>query len=61
LGLTKDDDTLPPRFLQDPMPDGAAKGQIVHLDVTLPEYYELRGWSDTGIPTEAKLHELNLR
>ena len=61
IGLTKDDDTLPPRFLRDPMPDGAAKGQIVHLDVTLPEYYELRGWSDTGIPTEAKLNELNLR
>ncbi|MBN1226511.1 MAG: aldehyde ferredoxin oxidoreductase family protein [Deltaproteobacteria bacterium] len=61
IGLTKDDDTLPPRFLEEPMPDGASKGQIVHLDVTLPEYYELRGWSDTGIPTEAKLQELNLR
>jgi aldehyde:ferredoxin oxidoreductase len=61
IGLTKADDTLPPRFLEDPMPDGAAKGQIVHLDVTLPEYYKLRGWSDTGIPTEAKLQELNLR
>ncbi|MGM0383720.1 MAG: aldehyde ferredoxin oxidoreductase family protein [Thermodesulfobacteriota bacterium] len=61
IGLTKDDDTLPPRFLEDPMPDGAAKGQIVHLDVTLPEYYELRGWSDTGIPSEVKLQELNLR
>jgi aldehyde:ferredoxin oxidoreductase len=60
VGLTKADDTLPPRFLEDPMPDGAAKGQIVHLDVTLPEYYELRGWSDTGVPTEAKLQELNL-
>jgi aldehyde:ferredoxin oxidoreductase len=60
VGLTKADDTLPPRFLKDPMPDGAAKGQVVHLDVTLPEYYKARGWSDAGIPTEAKLKELNL-
>jgi len=60
VGLTKADDTLPPRFLKDPMPDGAAKGQVVHLNVTLPEYYKVRGWSDAGIPTEAKLKELNL-
>jgi len=60
VGLTKADDTLPPRFLKDPMPDGAAKGQVVHLDVTLPEYYKVRGWNENGIPTETKLKELNL-
>ncbi|MFO8164220.1 MAG: aldehyde ferredoxin oxidoreductase C-terminal domain-containing protein, partial [Desulfatiglandales bacterium] len=61
VGLTKDDDTLPPRFLEEPISSGASKGQIVHLDVTLPEYYELRGWNEAGIPTEAKLGELNLK
>ncbi len=59
-GLTKADDTLPPRFLNEPMLEGVAKGQIVHLDVTLPEYYKTRGWNDDGIPTEAKLKELGL-
>ncbi len=59
-GLTKIDDTLPPRFLNDPMSEGVAKGQVVHLDVTLPEYYKTRGWNDDGIPTEAKLKELGL-
>ena len=60
-GLTKADDTLPPRFLKTPMPEGASKGQVVHLDVTLPEYYKLRGWDEDGIPTEEKLKELGLK
>lgn len=60
VGLTKADDTLPPRFLEEPIAAGASKGQIVHLDITLPEYYKLRGWSESSIPTEAKLKELNL-
>ncbi len=59
-GLTKADDTLPPRFLKEPMPDGASKGQIVHLDVMLPEYYKLRGWDENGVPTKEKLKELGL-
>jgi len=59
--LTKADDTLPPRFLKAPMPEGASKGQVVHLDVTLPEYYKLRGWDEDGIPTEEKLKELGLK
>lgn len=61
VGLTKSDDTLPPRFLEDPMPEGAAKGQIVHLNTTLPEYYKLRGWNEDGIPTDEKLKELGLK
>lgn len=60
VGFTMADDTLPPRFLKDPLPDGAAKGQVVHLDVILPEYYKVRGWNENGIPTETKLKELNL-
>ncbi len=60
-GLTKADDTLPPRFLKEPMPDGASKGQIVHLDVMLPEYYKIRGWDENGVPTDEKLKELDLK
>ncbi|MBW1931294.1 MAG: aldehyde ferredoxin oxidoreductase family protein [Deltaproteobacteria bacterium] len=59
-GFTKDDDTLPPRMLKEPMPEGPAQGQVVELDVMLPEYYQLRGWSSEGIPTEEKLKELGL-
>ena len=59
-GISKKDDTLPPRFLEEPLPDGAAKGQVAHLDVTLPEYYSLRGWDDNGVPSPEKLRELGL-
>ena len=31
-----------------------------HLDQMLPEYYELRGWGEDGVPTTAKLEELAL-
>ncbi|MCX5904077.1 MAG: aldehyde ferredoxin oxidoreductase family protein, partial [Proteobacteria bacterium] len=38
-GITKADDTLPPRFLKEPMPEGPAKGLVSNLDKMLPLYY----------------------
>jgi aldehyde:ferredoxin oxidoreductase len=26
----------------------------------LPEYYQLRGWDENGVPTEARLEKLQL-
>jgi aldehyde:ferredoxin oxidoreductase len=59
-GFTKKDDTLPPRLLNEPMPDGPHKGRVVELDKMLPEYYSLRGWDEQGIPTDEKLQQLGL-
>jgi aldehyde:ferredoxin oxidoreductase len=59
-GLSKKDDTLPPRLLNDPMKGGPHKGNVVRLDEMLTEYYELRGWDENGIPTQAKLNELGM-
>lgn len=59
-GLTGKDDTLPKRMLEEPMPDGPAKGMVVHLSEMLPEYYKLRGWDTNGVPTQEKLKELGL-
>ena len=59
-GLTRKDDTLPDRFLKEKMPDGPAKGHVVKLQPMLDEYYSLRGWSNSGLPTKAKLVELGL-
>jgi len=59
-GITKADDTLPPRFLKEPMPEGPAKGLVSKLDEMLPQYYELRGWNAEGIPSPGKLAELGL-
>ncbi|NLU49143.1 MAG: aldehyde ferredoxin oxidoreductase family protein [Syntrophomonadaceae bacterium] len=59
-GFTAQDDTLPPRLLNEPMKGGPHQGQVVRLDVMLKEYYELRGWDQDGVPTPAKLEELGL-
>ncbi len=59
-GLTAEDDTLPRRMLEEPMPEGPAKGIAVHLREMLPEYYRVRGWSPQGVPTQRKLEELGL-
>ncbi len=59
-GFTKADDTLPKRMLEEPMPDGPAKGHVADLDKMLPEFYQLRGWDENGIPTEKKLQTLGL-
>ncbi|MGE5397930.1 MAG: aldehyde ferredoxin oxidoreductase family protein [Chitinophagales bacterium] len=59
-GISKKDDTLPPRLLNDPMKDGPHKGRVNRLDIMLPEYYSDRGWDVNGVPTEVKLQELGL-
>lgn len=59
-GFTNQDDTLPPRLLNEPMPDGPHKGRVVELDKMLPEYYSLRGWDEQGVPTHEKLQQLGL-
>jgi len=59
-GFTAKDDTLPKRFLKDPMPEGPSEGHVVKLHETLPEFYKLRGWDEEGRPTKEKLKELGL-
>jgi aldehyde:ferredoxin oxidoreductase len=59
-GFTREDDTLPPRLLEDPMPEGPARGHVVNLDVLLEAYYKYRGWDEQGRPTKEKLRELDL-
>ena len=59
-GFTGKDDTLPERLLKDPLPSGGAKGHINKLGQMLPEYYQLRGWDKSGVPSDKKLKELAL-
>jgi aldehyde:ferredoxin oxidoreductase len=59
-GLSSDDDTLPPRLLNDAIPEGPMKGNVARLDKMLPGYYKVRGWDEKGIPTKEKLKELGL-
>jgi aldehyde:ferredoxin oxidoreductase len=59
-GLTGKDDTLPKRLLEEPMPEGPGTGRVCRLSEMLPEYYSLRGWDESGTPTDGKLKELGL-
>jgi aldehyde:ferredoxin oxidoreductase len=59
-GFSGADDTLPRRMLEEPMPEGPARGQVCKLQEMLPEYYTIRGWSDQGVPTEEKKVSLGL-
>jgi aldehyde:ferredoxin oxidoreductase len=60
LGITRQDDTLPRRLLTHARPSGSAAGVLPDLEPMLEEYYQLRGWTTEGIPTEEKLHDLGL-
>ncbi|MGB5328288.1 MAG: aldehyde ferredoxin oxidoreductase family protein [Gammaproteobacteria bacterium] len=59
-GLSKKDDTLPKRILEEPADVGTGKGLVCRLDEMLPEYYELSGWDAEGVPTAATLARLGL-
>jgi aldehyde:ferredoxin oxidoreductase len=59
-GFDRKDDALPERLTKEPLPEGPAQGQVCHLEEMLDEYYQVRGWTDEGRPTKAKLHELGL-
>ena len=62
-GLTRADDTVPPRVMNDPIPSGISKGSRVtqeDLNILLDGYYEARGWTPEGIPKSEKLKELDL-
>ncbi|MEA3459613.1 MAG: aldehyde ferredoxin oxidoreductase family protein, partial [Chloroflexota bacterium] len=84
-GVTKDDDRLPPRLEEEPMPNEIysaeekkalkppvevlphgtiekqpSAGSTVPIPEMLPLYYEKRGWTPEGVPTDEKLAELGL-
>jgi len=54
-------DTLPKRLLEEPLPDGPAKGRTAKeaLEAYLPEFYRLRGW-ENGVPKPETLKRLGL-
>jgi len=60
-GITRKDDRLPRRFIEEPSPSAGAKDQIAHAEEMLDEYYELRGWDlKRGWPTRETLKRLGL-
>lgn len=60
LGIGKKDDTLPPRLLTHKRGSGKAADSLPDLERMLPEYYELRGWDEQGIPRAGRLAALGI-
>ena len=60
-GIRRKDDTLPRRFREEPLTEGASKGTVFELEPMIDEYYGERGWDlETGIPTAETLRRLGL-
>lgn len=62
LGATAADDTLPDKFLNEPIANGPASGQRVRdLKTMVGELYRCMEWDEQGVPTKAKLKELDIQ
>ncbi|WP_094550617.1 aldehyde ferredoxin oxidoreductase family protein [Petroclostridium xylanilyticum] len=59
-GISRKDDTLPPRSLAQKRQGENVAVNLPHLGKMLSDYYEYRGWSEEGIPTEETLQKLSL-
>jgi aldehyde:ferredoxin oxidoreductase len=60
-GFTAEDDTLPPRLRDEPLPDGPSAGHVWHRDALVGDYYRARGWDEkSGVPHRATLERLAL-
>jgi len=60
-GLGRQDDILPKRLLEDPLPEGPRKGSTVPIDALLEEGYRAMGWDiETGVPLKETLDPLGL-
>jgi len=64
IGAGSVDDRLPARFLKDPLivrhGDREAEHRLYDFPGMLARYYELRGWTENGIPTAERLRALDL-
>ena len=58
-GMKPEDDRLPKRLLNDPIVNGPSKGMVSQLPLTLPQYYEARGWVN-AFPTDETVKKLGL-
>lgn len=58
-GLTEQDDALPKRLTDDPQIDGKPESRVP-LARMKREYYRIRRWTESGIPTDRKKRQLKL-
>ncbi|MCX7027995.1 MAG: aldehyde ferredoxin oxidoreductase family protein [Spirochaetes bacterium] len=59
-GVSRKDDRLPVRLQFQPKGGGAGQNLPPDMATSLDRYYELRGWTQDGVPTMVKLEELGI-
>jgi aldehyde:ferredoxin oxidoreductase len=62
-GWTPAEDTLPPRFLSEPLPNGVAAGATLpreRLESMVQAYYSARGWDSHGHVPRSLIRQLEL-
>jgi len=62
-GIRRKDDHLIGKWAEEPVPNGPYKGEKIDHEKwegMLDDYYRLRGWDKSGVPTKEKLKELGL-
>jgi aldehyde:ferredoxin oxidoreductase len=62
-GWSRQDDTMPPRVLQENLSDGVAEGIGLsqgELDMMIAGYYRAREWTDDGLVPDSKIESLDL-
>jgi len=60
-GLTRENDSLPARLLNEPKSDGPTKGAVVPLEELKDAYYEAMGWDkETGNPGDVCSNKLDI-
>lgn len=61
-GITRKDDTLPARLLNEPKPDGPTKGVVVPLEELKDDFYRVMGYdSSTGNPPYSLVTKLGIK
>lgn len=63
-GLSREDDSVPDRCFEEPVPSGSTKGHVLNradFRMALERFYEISGWDrQSGIPLQNRLKELGL-
>jgi len=62
-GISRQDDTLPSRYFNEPVPEGPAHGAVIlrkEFDKILDEYYRLHRWDENGVPQRKTIRRLGL-
>ncbi len=54
FGIDPSEDTLPHRFVYEPLREGPSKGHVVPIEQMVREYYKLKGWDENGVPKANK-------